>query len=275
MIIDIHVHVGQVVHGRPGLTPGQLVRQMDKWGVEKAVVLPIENPEEVDYYVTTKEVLKACKRYPDRLIPFCGVDPRRRYPGSFDPRPILESYIELGCKGYGENLAGIPVDDPMNQAMYAACGELGLPVMMHFDRWINRDAPGLKNFEKMLKRFPDTVFFAHGPQWWREISANEQDPAGYPKGPVRRGGRVEKLLKKYPNLYGDLSAGSGYNALARDPSFAPGFLERCADKLCFGTDFLAPGQKCPIVEFMQSVDIPKRAKDKIYYRNARKILKLK
>ena len=274
MIIDIHVHIGRLSHGVPPLSAGRLVRQMDTWGIEKAIVLPIENPEEVDYYVTTEEVLRKCKRYPDRLVPFCNADPRRRYPGRFNPKPILERYIEMGAKGFGENLAGLPVDDPMNQIMYGACGELGLPITMHFDSWINRDEPGLPGFEKMLKQFPDTVFLAHGPHWWREISKNEDSDAGYPKGKVRRGGRCEKLLKKYDNLYGDLSAGSGYNAISRDPTYGPGFLERCADKLLFGTDFLTPKQKCPIVEHFRTVKIPKRAKEKILHRNARKLLRL-
>ena len=274
MIIDIHVHIGQLTHGRPGLPPGRLVRQMDKWGIERAIVLPIENPEETDYYVTTRDVLRGCKRYPDRLVPFCNVEPRRRYPGHFDPKPIIESYMDLGCKGFGENLAGIPVDDPMNQAIYQACGELGLCIVMHFDSWINRDEPGLPNFEKMLKQFPHTVFIAHGPQWWLEITKYEGRLSGYPKGKVVRGGRVEKLLKKCPNLYGDLSAGSGYNAITRDPSYGPGFLERNADKLLFGTDFLTPGQNCPIVDYLKTVDIPKAAKQKILSRNAKKLLKL-
>ena len=274
MVIDIHVHIGQLTHGRPALKPGQLVRQMDKWGVDKAIVLPIENPEECDYYTTTFEVLRGCKRYPDRLVPFCNIDPRRRYPGHFDPKPILERYIDLGAKGFGENLAGIPVDDPMNQVMYGACGELGLCIVMHFDSWINRDDPGLPNFEKMLKQFPDTVFIAHGPQWWLEITKYEGSLSGYPKGKVVRGGRVEKLLKKCPNLYGDLSAGSGYNAITRDPSYGPGFLERNADKLLFGTDFLTPGQNCPIVEYLKTVDIAKDAKQKILSRNAKTLLKL-
>ena len=182
--------------------------------------------------------------------------------------------MELGCKGFGENLAGLPVDDPMNQVIYGACGELGLAIVMHFDSWINRDEPGLPNFEKMLKQFPNTIFFAHGPSWWREISAREKGQEGYPKGKVRRGGRAEKLLQKYDNLYGDLSAGSGYNAITRDPTFGPGFLERNADKLCFGTDFLTPTQKCPIVEYFETVDIPKRAKGKILYKNAKRLLKV-
>jgi len=275
MIIDAHVHIGQLSLRKGRLTAGALVRQMDKWGIDKAFVLPIENPEETELYVTTKEVLAGCRRYPDRLIPFCNIDPRRHYPGRFNPRPLLQHYIDQGCLGFGENLAGIPVDDPMNQIMYEACGELGLPIVMHFDYWINRDEPGLPNFEKVLRRFPDTVFIAHGPNWWREISAREQSKESYPKGPVRPGGRAEKLLKKYPNFYADLSAGSGYNAITRDPSYGPGFLKRNASKLLFGTDFLMPGQKCPIVEYFAANPVPKREREMILYKKAKKLLKKK
>ena len=39
------------------------------------------------------------------------------------------------------------------------------------------------------------------------------------KGPVIPGGRVPELFKKYPNLYGDLSANSAGCAIMRDPAF--------------------------------------------------------
>ena len=38
----------------------------------------------------------------------------------------------------------------------------------------------------------------------------------YPTGPIARGGVTDKLLGDYANLYGDLSANSGNNALSRD-----------------------------------------------------------
>lgn len=272
-MIDVHTHIGQLSRGRPGLTAKQLLKRMDECGIEKAVVLSVENPEEVDFYVLTKHVLRACKPHLDRLIPFCNVDPRRRYPGHFDPYPIIEAYAEQGCKGFGENLAGIPVDDPMNQAIYEACGRLGLPIMMHFDYWINRDQPGLPAFEKMLATYKDTVFMAHGPNWWREISAREKSKDSYPKGKVIPGGRCEVLLKKYPNLYGDLSAGSGYNAITRDPDFGPKFLKRCKRKLLFGTDLLTPKQNLPIVDYFRDPPITKDACERITRKNAEKVLK--
>src|SRR5581483_3601463 len=58
----------------------------------------------------------------------------------------------------------------------------------------------------------------------------------YPTGPVKPGGLTDKMLSDYPNLYGDLSANSGRNALARDPDFAADFLKRHQDKLMLGSD---------------------------------------
>ena len=44
------------------------------------------------------------------------------------------------------------------------------------------------------------------------------------------------LLADYPNLYADMSAGSGFNALSRDEDFTAGFLHRHRKKLLFGSD---------------------------------------
>ena len=55
-----------------------------------------------------------------------------------------------------------------------------------------------------------------------EISGDDEH-GGYPAGPVP-GGRVVELMRKYPNLLGDLSAGSGLNAIMRDRKFGISFL---------------------------------------------------
>jgi predicted TIM-barrel fold metal-dependent hydrolase len=43
-------------------------------------------------------------------------------------------------------------------------------------------------------------------------------------------------LSDYENVYGSIDANSGRNALARDPDFTAGFLERHKNKLMFGSD---------------------------------------
>src|SRR5438034_10397383 len=73
--IDIHTHIGTFYWGRE-LTPGGLVKLMDKHDIERAVVLPLVSPESTPYLQTTEAALAAYKAYPDRIIPFCAVDPR-------------------------------------------------------------------------------------------------------------------------------------------------------------------------------------------------------
>lgn len=273
-MIDVHTHIGRIARDSKPLTVGVMVSNMDKLGIEKSVILPIENPEELEYYSTTEYVLAECEKYPDRLIPFCNVDPRRGMPG-WDPYPIIEEYKERGCKGFGECLSGLPIDDPRCCKLYDACGALGLPVL-HDIRYsyINYDKPGLPGFEKVLSQYSNTVFIGHGPAWWSEISAEVDPTVGYPKGKVKPGGRADILLGKYENLYADISAYSGYNALTRDPEFGIEFLERRHDKLLFGTDYLSEGQRLPIVDYIKKVDISRRAFRAITRENAIKLLKI-
>jgi predicted TIM-barrel fold metal-dependent hydrolase len=53
---------------------------------------------------------------------------------------------------------------------------------------------------------------------------------------VKLGGLTDKWLADYPNLWGDMSANSGNNALHRDPEFARAFVARHQNKLMFGSD---------------------------------------
>jgi predicted TIM-barrel fold metal-dependent hydrolase len=43
-------------------------------------------------------------------------------------------------------------------------------------------------------------------------------------------------MREYGNLYCDLSAGSGANAMMRDPEFAAGFIEEFSDRILYGCD---------------------------------------
>ncbi len=277
-LIDIHTHVGRILYDLPPNRPEDLLATMDRCEIERACVMAVENPEEVDYYVPTTHVLEVCAQHPDRLIPFCAVDPRHRYPDTFDPRPLIAEYVDAGCKGFGEMLAGVPIDDPGLQKIYAACGEFGLPVVFHMDHVIGRDEPGMPRLESMLQKFPATVFIGHAIQFWSEISADATADqfrmASYPSGPVVPGGATDRLLTEYANLYGDLSANSGYNAITRAPAFGLDFLERQQDKVLFGTDALKPDHPCPLADFLRTCDISEVAREKIGHRNAERLLNL-
>ncbi|HVU87610.1 MAG TPA: amidohydrolase family protein, partial [Pirellulales bacterium] len=154
--------------------------------------------------------------------------------------------------------------------------EVKLPLLFHLDNLRNMDAPGLPGLERALREHPTLVMIGHGPGWWASIAGGTTpaDLAGYPRGEVAPGGAIDRLMDKYPNLYGDLSAGSGAGAIKRDLKFGREFLVRRQDRLMFGTDFLAPGQDVPQLELFAHIDLPGDAAAKIFRDNARRILRL-
>lgn len=150
-------------------------------------------------------------------------------------------------------------------------GDAGLPVTFHLACKIGgvygvADDPGLPRLEKVLQECPHTVFFGHAMSFWSEISAHATDETrgGYPKGPVVAPGRLPHLLREYPNLYGDLSAGSGFNAITRDPDYGLRFLEEFQDKLLFATDLCHHNQDAPIAEFFSKLRAESRISDSAY-----------
>jgi predicted TIM-barrel fold metal-dependent hydrolase len=275
--VDVHTHLGQTWNSTQPLSAEVLLKWMDANEVAQAVVLPLVSPESSSYPLTTDFVLAQTQPHRDRLIPFCSVDPRTSYSGGLRGLvDMLKKYVDAGAKGFGEHKPGVKIDDPRNMTIYAACGELKLPVLFHLDEQRNTDAPGLPGLEKSLRENPHTQFIGHGPGWWASISGQvtQADLARYPDGPVAPGGAIDALMDKYPNLHGDLSAGSGARAISRDLTFGREFLLRRADRLMFGTDFLAPGQEVPQLTLFRQLQLPSDAQAKIFRDNARTLLQL-
>ena len=61
---------------------------------------------------------------------------------------------------------------------------------------------------------------------------------------------MPKLLRKYPNLYGDLSDPYPAHALTRDPEYGPKFLNEFQDRLLFGTDIVGFDMPFPMVDIL-------------------------
>lgn len=275
--VDVHTHIGQTWNSTEPLSASLLLQWMDNNGISQAVVLPLVSPESSSYPLTPDFVLAETEPHRDRLIPFCSVDPRTSYRGGVAGlTDMLKRYAERGAKGFGEHKPGVKVDDPLNMAIYAACGRAKLPILFHLDNQRNTDAPGLPGLEHALKEFPDTTFIGHGPGWWASISGDTTQPdlGGYPEGPVAEGGAIDRLMDKYPNIYGDLSAGSGARAISRDTAFGREFLIRRAERLMFGTDFLSPGQDVPQLTLFRTLDLPAEVQAKVFRDNARALLGL-
>ena len=285
--IDIHTHLGAFYPGKE-LTVERLVEFMDEHGVEKSCVLPLVSPESAPIPQTTSTALAAYKKFPDRIIPFCATDPRSV---SVPPRrsghvagvkglvDILKRYQDAGCRGMGEHKTGLLFDAKQNMYLYEACAEVGLPILFHLDDIRNIDTPGLPRLERVLKMFPKLPLIGHAAGFWASISADvtNEDFGRYPKlpTPIKAGGALDRLMKKYPNLYGDLSEPGGYRAIARDREFGREFIIRNANQLLFGTDVLMPGQDIPHFALHDSLNLPDDVQYKVFRGNAIKLLKLK
>jgi predicted TIM-barrel fold metal-dependent hydrolase len=277
--VDMHTHLGQTWNRNEPLTAEALLRWMDSHKIAQAIVLPLVSPESSSYLLTTDFVLEQTKPFRDRLIPFCSIDPRTSYTGGLAGLvAMLKKYFDAGAKGFGEHKPGVAFDDKRSMTIYAACAELKLPLLFHIDNERNLDKPGLPGLEAALKAHPGCNFIGHGPGWWASISGDVTQSGlhAYPKTKVAPGGAIDVLMDKYPNLYGDLSAGSGAGAISRDLEFGREFLIRRQDRILFGTDFLSPGQAVPQFELFEQklADLPAEVKAKIFRENARKLLRL-
>ena len=247
MFIDIHAHAyrkpfAQIDGRRPWPNPDQLIEFYDRHGVEKAVLLPLIGPE---FYgpQANEDILEAAERFPGRFIPFCNVHPRAMWN---DPHTnltdIFKQYRDAGCKGVGEVICNMSFFDPFMTNFFKAVENMEWPMTIHMAHRYGRcygiyDEPGMPGLDETLTRFPGMKVFAHSQAFWAEISQLELpgDRADYPTGKVIEGA-VPKLMRRHPNLYGDLSAGSGCNALTRDEEYAIKFLNEFQDRLMFGID---------------------------------------
>ena len=259
---------------------------MDQAGIDMAVVLSGVSPECRSSFVLPEEVLSICATHPQRLIPFANIDPRMLTNSTNSNFvDLLEHYKSAGCRGIGEYVPNLPFDDPLNMNVFKQVEEVGLPLTFHVAPKIGGcygcfDEVGLPRLENVLKECPNLILLGHSQPFWAEISSDvtEENRNGYPKGVVTPG-RVPALMRQYPNLHGDLSAESGYNAISRDPEFGYQFLEEFQDRLYFATDKAKVQQETPIVayfrEIQQKGQVSSDAYEKITWKNATKLLGLR
>lgn len=261
MFVDIHVHTnarpGPMRNGLMNYTaPEYLLKRYNLLGIEKAVILPTIHPECSNQIQSNEEALDIAERHPGRFVPFCNIDPRMdTNDGNANLDYLIGYYKAQGCKGCGEVCANLPFDDPRVVTLLRACEKHGLPLTFHLAPQIGGcyglyDEPGLPLLEQALQKFPGLTFLGHSQPFWAEIGAVEPaERNSYPAGPVTPG-RVLELMRKYPNLHGDLSAGSGHNAVSRDEAFGIDFLEEFQDRLYFGTDICHPDTQTPLVDHL-------------------------
>ena len=251
--IDLHLHCTRTplpaADGMSVSTAAEMVPHLEELGIEKAVLM---SAGEADAPLGGNEANRCiCAADPVHFAWMCNPFPAQ--PGTLRQR--LAGYQAQGAVGVGELMLNRRLDDPLLQELFAAAGELGMPVTFHMSPRVGFgygvvDDPGLPLLEKTLQDFPHTLFVGHSQPFWIEISGDApttpEERNAWGKGPVVPGGRVPELFERYPNLYGDLSANSAGCALMRDPAFGLAFLERYAHRLFFATDMVNTGMVCPL-----------------------------
>lgn len=111
-----------------------LVGDMDEAGIDKSVVLPLdalmltEYDESVNLEQLTQIFVDAGRNHPDRIIPFVGIDPRRRRAAKF----LEKAVNEYGMKGLKIHPAfGFYPNDKYCYLLYEKAEALNIPVLVH------------------------------------------------------------------------------------------------------------------------------------------------
>ncbi len=322
-VVDVHTHFYyKLHHSEPALD--DFVAAMDRNRIAVCVSLDGKLGGQLEQH---RKFL--WKKYRDRFVIFANVDwigdGDRKQPATwachredFARRTAqqLAQAVEDGVSGlklfkqFGlgyRNPDGtlIKIDDPRWDPIWQACGQLGIPIIIHtgdpaafFDpidatneRWeeLSRhpdwsfygdDFPSraelLDARNRMIARHPNTQFIgAH-------LANNSEDL-----------NTVSQWLEKYPNLW--IEPASRIAELGRQPFTARDFLIRHADRLLFGTDGPWPEARLKIYwRFFETrdesfdysekvpppqgiwqiygVDLPDEVLQKMYYRNAAKLI---
>ena len=222
-VLDLHQHT--LYTGRPD---SGLLAHQEHHKIHTTVILPGEGWM-LSIVGGNRHSAAFTAAHPDRFVRFTSSDPAESR-----TEDLLRGNLRRGALGIGEMKYHVAADSPEMHRVYRLAEELGVPVLIHFE--YETYNTGLERFATVLKKYPKVSFIGHAQTWWGNISGDLDPLELYPKGPVKPGGLTDRLLGDYKNMYGDLSAGSGLNALTRDPEFARGFVARHARKLIWGSD---------------------------------------
>jgi uncharacterized protein len=291
----------------------QLIQDMDNLNMSVMVNLSGRGWRSGTDYL--KNLLDAVKRHnPKRFVIFTNVDFNAVDDPLWHTRALkqLEDDVKLGAQGLKvykslgmENRDSkgkrLPIDDSRMDAIWAKCGELGIPVLIHSadpksfwnpmdeknERWLELKthagrkrsdtdpAPWEQIIEEqhnMFKKHPETKFIAAHMGWY----PNDLEKLG-------------KLLDEIPNMYVEI--GAVIAELGRQPRAARNFMIKYQDRVMFGKDSWEPSEYATYFRVLETaddyfpyhkryhafwrmygLDLPDDVLKKIYYKNALKVI---
>ena len=280
-IIDIHQHLGY-----SGRSDEVLLAHQRAMGITRTILLPAGRPaNSASTHQGSANGLQAQCLGNSFCYRFAKAHPRHylfaacEVPDLPDAAAEIEKYLKLGGMAIAELKFGVECDSPEMQKLYQVAADYRVPVLMHWQHQMYNY--GFERFYTMLEKYPKTTFIGHAQTWWANLDKNHGDQSVLnPKGKVTPGGITDRYLSDYPNMFGDLSASSGLNALTRDEDHARGFIQRHQDKLLYGSDcndLDGKGSKCSGAQMIAAVRRLSPSKDvarKLLYRNAKQVFRI-
>lgn len=269
-IIDIHQHTNY-----SGRSDADLIAHQKEMGIAKTVLLPAGSKYGLAAQAGGNDTVVAIARQLPGEYSFFA----NELPDIPEARSVIEKYLKMGALGIGEQKFPVHIDSSCIDLVAEIAREHQVPVLLHFEH--NNYNLGFVDFPKVAARHPKTIFIGHAQTWWGNIDKNHNQAEMYPKTPVTPGGITDRLLSDHPNVYGDMSAGSGLNSMLRDEDHARDFLKRHQDKLLFGSDCSdrqANGPDClgsKIIAAIRRLAADKKAERKILCDNASRVLKIR
>jgi len=268
-VIDIHQHTDY-----SGRTDEQLIAHQRTMGVAHTVLLPAGRFYQLEAGASGNDrVQQVARQHPGEYFFFAN-----EVPYLSDAREVIVGALKAGALGIGEQKFMVDADSRAVGLLAEIAAEFHVPVLLHFQ--YGKYNTSFERFHFIVEKYPAVNFIGHAQTWWANIDANADQTVLYPKGPVTPGGITDRLLTDFPNVFGDMSAGSGLNAMLRDEDHARGFLARHQDKLLYGSDCndtVGAGEKCSGSQMLATIRRlapDKTAERKILFENAKRVLKL-
>lgn len=266
--IDVHGH--QYRMPEQDLTP--VVTAMDTLNMGIMVNLSGRSGEEL-----IRSVKNIKDHYPNRFVVFANIDFEGVGTENWTEKTVLQFekdikngarglkiYKSLGMRYKDSDGKRLTIDDIRLDPIWAKCGELGVPVLIHaadpesfwdeFDgdneRWLElkthprrkRSASDPASWEqiiseqhRMFKKHPKTIFINAHMGWF----ANNL-------------GKLSELMEEMPNM--NVEIGAIIAELGRQPKFAGNFFEKYQDRILFGKDSWKPEEFPTYFRVLETTD---------------------
>lgn len=303
--IDVHGH--QYRMPEQDLAP--VVAAMDTLNMGIMVNLSGRSGEDLK-----KSVKNIADNYPNRFVVFANID----FDGVGTPGWLentvaqleedvkngargLKIYKSLGLRYKDKDGKRVAVDDPRLDPIWAKCGELGIPVLIHTADpkpfWDEFDGDNERWLE--LKLRPRRKRSATDPAPWEHLIAEQHNM--FKKHPntsfinahmgwyANNLGKLGELLDEMPNMY--VGIGAIIAELGRQPRTARAFFIKYQDRILFGKDSWQPDEFPTYFRVLESddeyfpyhkkyhafwamygMDLPDDVLKKVYYKNALRLV---